>query len=108
MIAESLRATKEKYKQLNQKEDWLNYQAQSRGDYIHKLEDELTKLQEDYDHANEKTGYAEMKAKMKLKRVRSVPRVRAVSNTNSLSLKSNASAWKFEKNVQESLRVKEN
>lgn len=95
VIQDELKAIKEKFRQVNFNQERLANQAQSRDNYISKLEKELNELKGSYKVAADRTGYVEKLDKSKVK-VRSVSRLKGRGNLNNspAPLPSTTSIWK--------------
>lgn len=104
MIQDELKAVKEKFRQVNFNHDRLANQAQSRGNYIFKLEQELNTLKNNYQIAIGRTGYVEKVDKAKVK-VRSVSRMRGNVNNNPPPMPNTTSIWKNKEDETDMLAV---
>jgi hypothetical protein len=106
VIQDDLKAIKEKFRQVNFNQERYANQAQSRDNYISKLEKELNELKGSYKIAADRTGYVEKLDRAKVK-VRSVSRLKGRGNLNNTPapIPATTSIWKNKEDEADLLAV---
>ena len=105
MIQDELKVVKERFRQVSFNQERLANQAQSRENYVSKLERELNELKDNYKIAVSRTGYVDKVDKPKVK-VRSVSRMRGNVNSNPPPpIPNTTSIWKNKEDVFDMLAV---